>query len=242
MTDSSPAVRVDPLEPGDPPSLGEARLTGRLDVTDSGVVYAGVLLGDPVAVVLLTEGAETDSFGRARFEQSLQEVTAANPDAVLAFETDDEIAPWAVLPATTWQDGHSAARSLLAPVTLENFAPVGEVWGPGFRPHWFKRAGRGRWRVWPLPWPSVLSTAGRWTYLAAFGLILAIAAIALWIAVQVFQTQPPAPGPGPAPGPLPPQPSHSVPPSQTPTPTPNPTPTPTLTGSLPTVTTTPPVV
>ncbi len=213
-------------------------MTGRLDETDSGVVYAGDLDGDLVVAVLLSEGARTDSFGRARFEQSVEDLRAADNKSVLAAESDVEVAPWAVLPARTWGAGLSAAHVLLSSVAMEDIEPLGEVNGPLFRPHWFDRTSRGHWRLWPLPWPSVLTTAGRWTYVAAFGLVVAISAVALYIAVLVFQTQPPSPGkgPGPAPGPLPAPPTISV--------TPSPSPSPTLlpTSGLPTATTTPPEV
>jgi hypothetical protein len=78
---------------------------------------------------------------------------------------------------------------------LRDVAPAGEVRGPDFRPHWYRRRGAGRWRVWPLPWPTSLNTAGRWTFVAAFALMVAIASLALWIAVLIYHTQPPAPRP-----------------------------------------------
>ncbi len=209
-----------PLLRGDPPSLGEITLTGRLDVTDAGIVYAGLLADEPVAVALLTEGAETDGYARARFHDAVREAGLAGTDTVVAEQDAPEIAPWVAVRADSWDDGVKLAGAILAPVTLEHLAPVGTVRGPGFRPHWFDRSGPGRWRVWPLPWPAALTAAGRWTFVASFALVLAIASIALFIAVKVFNDLPPSPVNPPFPIPTVPTPSS---PSPTPTPTPSPT-------------------
>ncbi|MGH3447258.1 MAG: hypothetical protein ACRDQA_13580 [Nocardioidaceae bacterium] len=243
MTEPDPPVRVLPLERYDPPSVGQFTLTGRLEVTDSGTVYAGVGTdGDEqVAVVLLSAGAETDSYARARFHDSLerrrtgpeaatqdvQDTQGAQdtPDgAVIGSEEEPDIAPWAAVRAADWSSGLSTARSLLAPVALEDVPGQGAAKGPGFRPHWFRRRDAGRWRVWPLPWPSALTMAGRWTYLASFALVLAIAALALFIAVKVFQNKPPAPVPPPYPQPTQQRPSQPTPTPNSPSPTPTPSP------------------
>jgi hypothetical protein len=169
-------------------------LSGRLEATDAGIVYAGVLGDQPVVVALLTAGAEVDSFARARFHDAMRDARLADREtSVLAGEDAPEIAPWVAVRADSWDDGVKLARALLAPVSLDHLDPVGDVRGPEFRPHWSRRGGPGRWRVWPLPWPSALSMAGRWTYVASFALVLAISAIALFIAVKLFENQPPAP-------------------------------------------------
>lgn len=214
--------RVSPLRREDPPTLGEAVLAGRLEVTDAGIVYAATLRDQPVAVALLVAGAETDSFARARFLDSIDESRAdAATSAILAAGDEPDVAPWAAVSAPSWDDGVKAAGALLAPVTLDGHDPVGTVRGPGFRPHWVDRLRPGRWRAWPLPWPSALSAAGRWTFLVSFALVLAIASIALFIAVKLFENQPPAPVGPPFPAP------------SLPTPTPSPTPTPTPTSPPP---------
>ena len=221
-----------PLRRGDPPGLGDVTLTGRLGETDAGIVYDGSRDGERVVVVLLTEGAETDSYARARFAESLDGVSRRAPETVVAREIDPEVAPWAALAVDDDGGGQRAAHRLLAAVTLEDRPTVGRQRGPQFRPHWYRRDGAGRWRLWPLPWPLTLSSAGRWTFAASFLLMLAIAALALWIAVLVFRNQaPPPPGPGPGPGPVPPPTS----PSPTPTPTPPTTPGPGPSPSGPTV-------
>jgi hypothetical protein len=189
-------VPIQPLQRGDPPMLGDVMLRGRLASTDAGVVFAGQLVDEPVAVVMLSEGAEADSFARARFEEAGAALSDTEPGEVLVSERDAEVAPWFAVPAGEgWVGGISRSESLLAAATLADVAPVGRVSGPDFRPHWFRRRGAGRWRIWPLPWPASLTAAARWTLVAAFGLMVAIASLALWIAVLIFHTQPPAPRP-----------------------------------------------
>jgi hypothetical protein len=211
--------------------LGDVMLRGRLASSEAGVVFAGQLVDEPVAVVMLSEGAEADSFARARFEEAGAALSHADPGGVLASERDAEVAPWFAVPAGEgWVGGIGRSESLLAAATLADVTPVGQVSGPDFRPHWFRRRGAGRWRIWPLPWPASLTAAARWTLVAAFGLMVAIASVALWIAVLIFHTQPPAPRPPqenrttlppPAPMTLPkpshrpsPAPAHSTPPTQ----------------------------
>jgi hypothetical protein len=213
------AVAVSPLQRRDPRALGGVELTGRLGATDAGIVYSGQLDGQRVAVVLLTEGAEGDSYARARFEESRQRLSGSSLSSVVAADADVDIAPWVAVAANTWEEGLVSAASLLAPVTLEHLPPVGPPEGPEFRPHWTARRGVGRWRVWPLPWPMTTSTASRWTFVAAFALVLAIASIALLIALRLFENQAPAPpGPGPGPVPLPTPSSPSSPSPNSPSP------------------------
>lgn len=222
---SQPDVRVTSLSRRDPPALGGVTLLGRLESGDAGVVYAGEHKGQQVVVVLLGEGAETDSYGRRRFHDAVQELTATNGAAIVQFDDDVDIAPWVALSLDSWEHGLDVARSLLAPVTLAHVEPVGEVRGPDFRPHWFRREGAGRWRLWPLPWPQRLTAGAWWTWAAAFALILAIAALALWIAIKIFEGSPaPQPGPGPGPGPNPPPTTPTPTPSSTSPPAPSPTP------------------
>jgi hypothetical protein len=189
-------VPIQPLQRGDPPMLGDVMLRGRLASSDAGVVFAGQLVDEPVAVVMLSEGAEADSFARARFQEAGAALSDAEPGGVVASEQDAGVAPWFAVPAGEgWVGGIGRSESLLAAVTLADIAPVGQVSGPEFRPHWFRRRGAGSWRIWPLPWPASLTAAARWTLVAAFGLMVAIASVALWIAVLIFHTQPPAPRP-----------------------------------------------
>ncbi|MBA3233101.1 MAG: hypothetical protein H0T17_03995 [Propionibacteriales bacterium] len=216
MADSQHGARLTALRRADPPGLGSVTLTGRLESNNSGTLYVGHLGDDKVVVVLLSAGAETDSYARKRFLDALVELQADCPGRVAQFDDDVDIAPWAAVRADDWDDGLADARALLAPVALEHLEQVGSAAGPDFRPHWFRRHGAGRWRLWPLPWPRRLTQAGWWTFVASFALILAIATLALWISIKVFEDQPrPQPGPGPGPGPNPPPNSSSPTPSST---------------------------
>ena len=236
-----------PLLPGDPPRLGRVRLTGRVHDDDAGTVYAGELgsgtdLSDAgaVVVVLLGAGAEGDSYARARFRQAVAAIRADDAAAVVDAEDEVDIAPWVALRADSLEGAVGLGGGVLAAVTLAHLPPVGRPSGPQFRPHWFSRAGVGRWRLWPLPWPTSLTSAGRWTFVAAFALVLLIASLALWLAIQVFAHRPPSPVPQPQPGPI-----TQPPPPPTPTPTPTPTPGPgggSGQPSLPTNTSIPPIV
>ncbi len=242
MAAGEPDLRIRSLLRRDPPAVGSIELSGRLGEYDAGIVYAGTDEDDvQVAVVMLTEGAEQDSFARARFSQAVQALQANEAGVIVATDFDPEIAAWVALRVDGWSEGVVQAEALLAAVTLEDRAPIGEIHGPDFRPHWYERISIGRWRLWPLPWPTRLTSAGRWTFLASFALVLAIAAIALWIAVKVFENQaPPPPGPGPLPGPVPPPTSPSPTPTPTPTTTPGPSPSPS--GPPSTGNTIPPIV
>lgn len=207
------------LTKADPPRLGGVILLGRLEATDAGVVYAGDLNGESVAAVMLTRGAELDSYGRARFVHAVEEQVSGGAIAVLAADLDDAaVAPWVAVPADTWQAGAVTSRALLAPVTLEHLPPVVNPRGPGFRPHWAAHSAPGRWRIWPLPWPVLVQSVSRWSQLLAFAVVVAIAALALLIAVKIFETQPPVPPP--------PKPQ----PTEQPSPVPEPSPTAPLPG------------
>lgn len=240
-------VALSPLLRRDPPVVGDVELTGRLAGHDAGLMYAGRVVAartspsqdvpgsldtstpdaadghHPVVVIMLTAGAETDAYARARFRTAIQDLDSDQPETVVASEDEEDLAPWVAVSAGSWAEGLTLGERLLKAVTLEDQAPVGVVQGPDFRPHWWNRVGVGRWRLWPLPWPSRLSTAGRWTFLASFAVICAIAALALWIAILVFRNQPPpAPTPGPGPGPNPPSTPTQPPTTPSPGPTPNP--------------------
>src|SRR5687767_4495238 len=59
---------LEPLQPGDPRSAGEYRITGRIGKGGQGVVYRGESRGgEPVAVKLLQTSLGADARARARF-------------------------------------------------------------------------------------------------------------------------------------------------------------------------------
>ena len=199
--DQRPRPRLRPLERRDPPMLGDVMLEGRLADSDAGVVFAGQLVDQPVAVVMLSEGAEADSYARARFDKAVGALHAAGRgDEIVASDRELEVAPWVALASgepsgDRWSRPLATSNALLAAVTLQDVHPVGQQVGPSFRPHWYRRNGVGRWRLWPIPWPATLTTAGRWTFIASFALMVAIAALALWIVTRIFEDQPPPPTP-----------------------------------------------
>jgi hypothetical protein len=224
MTEAGGPEQPSELLRSDPPRLGEVELIGRLKPTDSAILYAGRLGAEQVVVALLTNGAETDSFARARFVDALDGAARADGDPVLVWDEDPEIAPWAAVRANDWDDGVKSANTLLAQVTMQASSVEATSATPEFQPHWQGRDEPGRWRVWPLPWPPTLTAASRWTYLASFTLVVAIASIALFIAVKMFEDQPPAPVNPPYPIPTqtpspPPTPSPTTLPSESPRPT-----------------------
>lgn len=228
--DSPVGLAPSPLLRRDPPAVGDIVLTGRLAAHDAGMTYAGRRHDDDVTVVMLTAGAEVDSYARARFRQAAGDLEEQRPGVTVAAEEEPDLAPWVAVASTSWGEGLTLGNQLLRAVTLEDRPSIGVVQGPDFRPHWWERVSVGRWRLWPLPWPSRLSSAGRWTFLASFVLVCAIAALALWLTVLVFRNQPPpAPTPGPGPGPNPP----SSPAPSIPTPLPQPLPAPTNGQTIP---------
>lgn len=203
MTETAFGAGSSPLLASDPPRLGGVTLTGRLTSADAGVVYCGTLGQVPVAVVVLNKGAETDSFARARFEDAMRTHSLARVGITpVAVDLDPEIAPWVAVRATDAGIGPRLAELLLAPTSLAG-RPHGEAGGrgPDFRPAWSSTE-PGRWRAWPLPWPTTSSAAGRWTYAASLGLVVAVASVALFISVRVFHDAPDSPlGPGNVPDP-----------------------------------------
>lgn len=225
MLDDTPS---EPAPDGDDTDTDTA--SGEADETDVSAAQPDI------TVVMLSAGAEADSYARARFRQAIDDLDHDRPTLIVGREEENDLAPWVALTAASRAEGLAISERLLKAVTLEDQAPVGTVHGPEFRPHWWERVGVGRWRLWPLPWPSSLSSASRWTFLASFAVICVLAALALWIAVLVFRHQPPpTPGPGPGPGPNPP----STSPTPSPSP-PNPGPSPNPSG--PTGRTIPPIV
>jgi hypothetical protein len=205
-------IRVGPLDRADPPALGSVVLTGRMRSDESAVVFAGESDGEPVVVIMLSAGAANDSFARARFRAAIDRLTDGT--SVVDRETDPDFSPWIAVRADSSDAALTAAAPLVDTLTVADHKPTGEPRGPAFAPHWYRRAALGRWRLWPLPWPRWLRTAGMWTFTAAFALCLVIAAAALLISILVLRTLPTPPRP-----PTPPSgPSLPVPPVPVPSP------------------------
>ena len=83
------------------------------------------------------------------------------------------------------------ADRLLRSVDLSSTPMLGRPAGPDYRLHWLDNSRPGAWRLWPLSWPGRHDRAG-WVPLAvAWLLTIMLAALALLIAVLLFQNSPP---------------------------------------------------
>jgi hypothetical protein len=205
-------VRVGPLDRADPPALGSVVLTGRMKSDESAVVFAGERDGEPVVVIMLSAGAADDPFAQARFRAAIDRL--GDGASVVDTETDPDFAPWVAVRAASYDAALTAAAPLVGTLTVADHEPTGQPRGPAFAPHWYRHGSLGRWRLWPLPWPRWLRTAGMWTFMVAFALCLAIATAALLISILVLRTLPTPPTP-----PTPPSgPSLPVPPVPVPSP------------------------
>ena len=96
-----------------------------------------------ITVVMLTAGAEADSYARARFRQAIDDLDHDRPTLIVGREEENDLAPWVALTAASRAEGLAISERLLKAVTLEDQTPVGTVHGPEFRPHWWERR-RGR--------------------------------------------------------------------------------------------------
>lgn len=209
-----------PLAPGDPVRIGDFWLDSRLTATSAGMAFAAHRDGgDSVMVILLAEGAAADAAARARFSG---EVNAMHIDTVVARggegqaegrtavrfsdEADDPIvggqlplAPWVALAFDGTVRAVAEAERVLHAVDLELTPPLGRPSGPDYRLHWSDRRSHGTTRVWPLPWPGRDDRAGWVTFLASWLLMVLLAAVAILLAILVFQNQPLVSPPPPIP-------------------------------------------
>ena len=234
---SDSRATVWPVLPDDPPKVGDFWLDARLTARASGVAYVGHDEAQtPVIVILLSQGAASDAAARDRLAG---EVNQMHIDTVIArggpgqdggrlakkFRPDrDDLggsaaAPWVALA----YDGSAAAAAeagrVLASVELASAPVVGRPSGPAFQLHWADRTQPGLSRLWPLPWPGRHDRAGVLSILASWLLMLVIAALAVLIAILIFQRAPQVSPPPPVPPTS--TPSHmsgSPPPSASPSP------------------------
>lgn len=209
-----------PLESTDPVRIGDYWIDARLTATPAGMVFTGHEDdGDSVMVVLLAEGAAADHAARARFSG---EVNAMHIDTVVArgghgqdegrlgvrFRSEDDdpvvadhqtLAPWVALAFDGSRLAVEESERVLHAVDLSFTPPLGEPTGPGYMLHWVDRTNHGPTRLWPLPWPGRTDRAGWVTILVSWLLMLLIAAVAILLAILVFQNQPPVSPPPPIP-------------------------------------------
>ncbi len=209
-----------PLAPSDPVQIGPFWLDSRLAGSPAGMAYSAHQSdSDPVMVIQLSDGAATDPAARARFSG---EINAMHIDTVVATggqdqdsgrmavrfhdEGDDPIvashhplAPWAALAFDGSQAAVAEAQRVLAAIDLVHTPQLGTPKGPDYQLHWWPNTQPGAWRMWPLAWPGRRDRGGWISLLVSFLIMLLISALAVLLAILVFQNQPPVAPPPPVP-------------------------------------------
>ncbi|MFC9693197.1 hypothetical protein ACFTSF_31905 [Kribbella sp. NPDC056951] len=191
-----------PLQPEDPPRVGEFWLRGRLGANAAGYLYtASDERGRNAVVAMMTEGSADDAAARDRFVFA---VDSLPEDVVLAHndEDDDDLALWAAFGPIREDDGSSAAtderllaerrgEDVLSAVLMDRVPQPGRRRGPDFLHYWEGRRRPGLFRIWPLPWPTALrpaSWAAIWYALATMLLLMALSLLLAWL---LFKDSPP---------------------------------------------------
>lgn len=187
-----------PLQPEDPPRVGEFWLRGRLGANAAGYLYTSSSEdGRDAIVAMMTEGSADDAAARERFVNAVDELPE---DAVLAHNDsdDDDLALWVAVGPIRADDGSSAAsderliaerrgEEILSAVLMDRIPQPGKLRGPDFRHYWENRRRPGLFRIWPLPWPNALRPASRWALLLALLTMAVIMALAVFLAWLLFR-------------------------------------------------------
>ena len=187
-----------PLQPEDPPRVGEFWLRGRLGANAAGYLYtASDETGRDAVVAMMTEGSADDAAARERFVNAVDDLPT---EAVLAHNDsdDDDLALWAAIGPIRSDDGTSAAsderliaerrgEEVLSAVLMDRVPQLGRLRGPDFRHYWENRRRPGLFRIWPLPWPAVLRPASRWALVLALLMMAVIMALAVFLAWLLFR-------------------------------------------------------
>jgi cell division septation protein DedD len=196
-----------PLQPEDPPRVGEFWLRGRLGANAAGYLYAASTDdGRDAIVAMMTEGSADDAAARERFVNAVDDLPET---AVLAHNDsdDDDLALWAAIGPIRTSDGTSAAsderliaerrgEDILSAVLMDRVPQPGKLRGPDFRHYWENRRRPGLFRIWPLPWPNALRPASRWALALALLTMAVIMALAVFLAWLLFRhAQPMEPEP-----------------------------------------------
>ncbi|MFD7158036.1 hypothetical protein ACFV9C_25785 [Kribbella sp. NPDC059898] len=198
--DDRPALEIPdalPLQPEDPPRVGDFWLRGRLGANAAGFLYtAATEDGRDAIVAMMTEGSADDAAARERFVHAVDELP---DDAVLAHNDsdDDDLALWAAF-GPIRADGSSAAsderllaerrgEDVLSAVLMDRVPQPGKLRGPDFRHYWESRRRPGLFRIWPLPWPNALRPASRWALAFALLTMAFIMALAVFLAWLLFR-------------------------------------------------------
>ncbi|NUR98430.1 MAG: hypothetical protein HOV67_24635, partial [Kribbellaceae bacterium] len=191
-----------PLQPEDPPRVGEFWLRGRLGANAAGYLYAASTDdGRDAIVAMMTEGSADDAAARERFVNAVDELPES---AVLAHNDadDDDLALWAAIGPIRSDDGSSAAsderliaerrgEDILSAVLMDRIPQPGKLRGPDFLHYWENRRRPGLFRIWPLPWPNALRPASRWALALALLTMAVIMALAVFLAWLLFRNAPP---------------------------------------------------
>ena len=216
---TSPAIAAAPSDPqpypllvSDPPRIGDFWLDARLVAREAGVVFVAHADDEPAVMVLvLAEGAAHDPAARDRLAG---EVNKLHAESVVArggdgqdggrlghkyrSEADDPVAagdrptaPWVALAYDGSPEAVAEADRLLRSVDLSSTPMLGSPAGPDYRLHWLDNSRPGAWRLWPASWPGRHDRAG-WVPIATSWLLtIWLGALALLIAVLLFQNSPP---------------------------------------------------
>ncbi|MDA2803910.1 hypothetical protein [Nocardiopsis suaedae] len=177
-------MRVDAgggLHEGDPRQLGGYRLRARLSSSPEGTVYAAVdSRGDPVEVVLLSEGAAGDGQARERFRAAVAGGRKGDGPRVLSSSTRASAAAWAAV-----APGGGGAGALLETVS-GGAGRVRSGAAPSLQPHWSARTApaSGRW-FWPLPGGGGQAAAPRANRAVVVGMVLLLL-LAVLLAVLLY--------------------------------------------------------
>ncbi|MEZ5088047.1 MAG: hypothetical protein R2722_18035 [Tessaracoccus sp.] len=217
---SPPLAQHHPLHGDDPSKVGAFWLRSRLAQTPAGTVYGAFEdSGDPVMLLLLSQGAAADHAARARFSG---EINAMHIDTVVArggqgqdegrmavrFRDEDDdpqlsgvepLAPWVALAFDGTVNAVFEAVRVLRAVDLATAPSLTKPTGPDYRLHWIDEAAPGTARTWALPWPGRNDRAGWVTVLVSWLLMLLLAALGLLLAILVFQNAPLVNPPPPVP-------------------------------------------
>ena len=211
---------LSPLLPSDPPKVGDFWLDARLVAGPSGVAYVGHdSANTPTMLILLSEGAAADAGARDRFAGTVNQL---HIDTVLArggrgqsdgrlgrryLDDADEpevadptpATPWVALAYDASPGSVAEATRILAAIDLSRVPLQGTATGPDYRLHWLEDDRPGIAKLWPLPWPGRHDRAGWLSILASWLLMVLLSALAVLIAILIFQQAPQVSPPPPVP-------------------------------------------
>lgn len=232
-------ARLSPLVAIDPPKVNAFWLDARLAASPSGVAYvAHDATKTPVMMILLSQGAAKDPVARDRLAGT---VNRMHIDTVVARGGEGQDsgrlavryrapvdapdgaafpAPWVALAYDGTQRAVEEAERILAEVDLSWRPLQGDPAGPAYQLHWVDKTAPGTVRLWPLPWPGRHDRAGALSILASWLIMLLLTALAVLVAILLFQGAPVQAPPPPVPteGSAPPDSSSPSPESASPSP------------------------